>query len=809
MVAYSTAALGFGRMGPNREVKFALEKYWKSAITADDLLAVAGSTEKEAWDLQTEAGIDRVSVGDFDLYDCVATWADNLGIVPRRFKHLEHGIDRMFATCRGIDGAEALSMKKWITSNYHYMVPEVDESLIELSPNFSRYLADVKRGVDYLGAARATPVVLGPVTMTHLCVYKMYACEPVSTTPKKIFSNQFEIGLDAEVAGNAESLGIQRASLLEKLLPIYRTLMTDLVDLGVKEIQIHEPSLVFDEAALAPLFKRTYEGSHSILPVNVDINMVSFCEDVGETNYRWLVSVPGINTISLDFTRGENLKLIQDFGFPAAKVLGAGLIDGRNVWKINPTVVDDTLKALGAASVKSVRVQPSCSLMFVPWNLECEDSLLSSPAGPVLAFSKQKLSEVVAVAKNDTAFLKDASVKWSAYINTLAADKTISNRVAALTEADFNRSEVFKERRKHQLLGIPLLPTTTIGSFPQTREIRSLRNQLKRNKITKEEYENKINQQIALMIGIQEALGLDILVHGEPERTDMVEYFGVQMDGMLFSQNGWVQSFGSRCVRPPIFWSDISRPAAMTIREYKVAQALTKKPVKGMLTGPVTILNWSFPRIDISRKEQAMQIALGLRDEVADLEAAGCKVIQVDEPALREAMPLRPASRDEYLTWTVDSFKLATSGPSPSVQIHTHMCYCEFEDCMEAIDRMDTDVISIENARSDDATLLAFRDIGYGKGLGPGTYDIHSPVVPPVSFIEDKIRMFLASGVSKENLVINPDCGLKTRSWPETIGQLKAMIEATNTIRAEIFPPEEEKKEDYEPQAPHLHPHIY
>lgn len=278
----------------------------------------------------------------------------------------------------------------------------------------------------------------------------------------------------------------------------------------------------------------------------------------------------------------------------------------------------------------------------------------------------------------------------------------------------------------------------------------------------------------------------------------MVEFFGQQMDGMLFSQNGWVQSFGSRCVRPPIFWNDISRPSAMTIREFKVAQELTKKPVKGMLTGPVTILNWSFPRVDISRKDQAMQIALGIRDEITDLEAAGCKVIQVDEPALREAMPLRSAAKDEYLTWTVDSFKLATSGPSSDVQIHTHMCYCEFEDCMEAIDRMDTDVNSIENARSDDATLLAFRDIGYGKGLGPGTYDIHSPVVPPVAFVEKKIRSFLEAGVAVENLVINPDCGLKTRNWPETIGALKAMVEATNTIRAEILlNSNEEKKENY------------
>jgi len=448
--------------------------------------------------------------------------------------------------------------------------------------------------------------------------------------------------------------------------------------------------------------------------------------------------------------------------------------------------VGDIIKTLTATNVANVRIQASASLQFVPWDIEGENALLASPAGGVLSFSKQKLAEIVAIAKNDTAFLKDASAKWAAYTGALASDTTVVNRVASLTKKDFSRSEEFSDRFKQQLPGLPILPTTTIGSFPQTKEIRSLRNQFKRNKITKEEYEGKIDLQIALMIGIQEALGLDILVHGEPERTDMVEFFGQQMDGMIFSQNGWVQSFGSRCVRPPIFWNDISRPATMTVREFIVAQSLTKKPVKGMLTGPVTILNWSFPRVDISRKEQAMQIGLAIRDEIADLEKAGCKVVQVDEPALREAMPLRPSSRDEYLQWTVDAFKVATSGASSSCQIHTHMCYCEFEDCMQAIDRMDTDVNSIENARADDTTLKAFRDIGYGKGLGPGTYDIHSPVVPPVAFIEGKIRSFLGAGISKDHLIINPDCGLKTRAWPETLQGLKHMVEATHTIRQEI-----------------------
>ena len=381
-------------------------------------------------------------------------------------------------------------MKKWITINYHYMVPEVDESLGDLSSDFSSYLSDIKRGISSLGE-KATPVVMGPVSMVYLCAFKFPG-----------------------------AIGIQRLALLEKLLPIYRELMVDIAALGAKEVQIHEPSLVFADASLASLFKRAYEGPASILSATgPDINMVSFFEDVGESNYKWLISVPGIKTVSLDFTRGDSLSLIKKYGFPADKVLGAGLIDGRHVWKVNPTLVGDTLSELTAAGVANIRIQPSSSLQFVPWNLESEKALLSHTAGPVLAYSKQKLAEIVAVAKNDISFLSDATTKWDEYTSTLAADPTVANRVAALTEADFSRKEKFEDRIKQQLPGLPILPTTTIGSFPQTKEIRSLRNQYKRGRITEEEYEAKIDQQIALMIGIQEALGLDILVHGEPERT--------------------------------------------------------------------------------------------------------------------------------------------------------------------------------------------------------------------------------------------------------------------------------------------------
>merc|ERR1712085_149001 len=521
-------------------------------------------------------------------------------------------------------------------------------------------------------------------------------------------------------------------------------LLAQLASMGVTEIQIHEPALAFADASLKTLYDKAYP---SILPSSSElaINMVSFFEDVGETNYQWLTNLSNVKIVSLDFTRGDNLSLLKKYGFPKTKILGAGVIDGRSVWKANPANIEPLLKELGKAA--KIRIQPSSSLQFVPWDLETESNLISHTAGSVLAFGKQKLSELSSIAKGDASFMTRAKVDWATYKKALSSDQRVSKRLAALTEADFCRSESYAVRRPKQTLGLPILPTTSIGSFPQTKEIRSIRNQFKRNNMTKNEYENAIDQQLALMIGIQEGLGLDIFVHGEPERTDMVEFFAQKMDGMLFSQNGWVQSFGSRCVRPPIFWNDISRPNAMTVREFTVSQKLASKPVKGMLTGPVTIMNWSFPRVDLSRKVQAMQIGLAVRDEILDL---------------------------------------ATAGVQSKTQIHTHMCYCEFSDCMEAIDKLDTDVNSIENARSDNATLLAFRDIGYGKGLGPGTYDIHSPVVPPVAFIEEKLRSFLKC-MDVNELVVNPDCGLKTRAWPETIAALKNMVEATKNVRKEIL----------------------
>lgn len=749
----ATAALGFPRMGPKRELKFALEKYWKGTIDRTELLGVAHTIEERSWQLQKDSGIDRITVGDHCLYDNVVTWIERLGLVPERFQTMEAGMDRMFAMARGVEGATALSMMKWIDSNYHYMVPEIDETT-KANADLSDFLADVKRGVVSLGADRATPVVLGPVTIVRLA---------------KFASDQ---------PGKAEAL-------LAELLPIYRQLLKDLAALGVQEVQIHEPALVFDESDILPLFQKAYPCI--IGDLSPSINLVTFFEDIGSNNYQWLIGVDEVAVVSLDFTRGDNLALVERYGFPSTKTLGVGIVNGRNVWKVDPSFVDGVLGKLSAKAVTGIRVQPSASLQFIPWDLSGETAILAQTVGRVLSFTVQKIAEVALVAQvaRGTANLDDHEASWSEYRAMLVGDRSVSDRVAALTDTDFSRSEPFEVRRKQQLQGTPLLPTTTIGSFPQTPEVRKLRTQLKKGTLSKADYDASIDKQIAFAIGIQESLGLDILVHGEAERTDMVEFFAQNMDGMLFTINGWVQSFGSRCVRPPIFWNDISRQKPMTVREFKVAQSLTTKPVKGMLTGPVTILNWSFPRVDVTRETQAMQIALAIRDEIADLEQAGCTVVQVDEPALREAMPLRDDKKMEYLRWTVDSFRLATAGAKTETQIHTHMCYCEFDDCMDAIDRMDTDVNSIENARNDNYTLRAFQRIGYNKGLGPGVYDIHSPVVPSVDFMKNKIKDSLYC-MEVGHLCINPDCGLKTRTWPETIGALKNMVEANDQVRAEM-----------------------
>jgi 5-methyltetrahydropteroyltriglutamate--homocysteine methyltransferase len=597
--------------------------------------------------------------------------------------------------------------------------------------------------------------------------------------------------------------------MLDKILPLYALLLEKLIEMGIREIQIHEPSLVTSTASsrlvsLLPMVYGLNKKKGALEKRNLSIDLVTYFEEIDHQVYEWFLE-SNISALSLDFTRGNNLSVLEKYGFPQGKRLGAGLIDGRNIWKLNPTkILNDveSIKRILSGSSSSSRndifmtIQPSCSLQHVPFTKESEFGLIKDDSScrglfGVLSFACEKLQEIQLVTKvaleSETLsnLFKDTKNAWELFYQHNPSKPQVQSRLHEISEADLKRPSVFSERRPLQLKGLPILPTTTIGSFPQTPQLRTLRRQLKKGDISVQSYEARINEQIAFNIGIQEALGLDILVHGEPERTDMVEYFAEKIEGFAFTSNAWVQSYGSRCVRPPIIYADLERPHPMTVREFQVAQSFTSKPVKGMLTGPVTILNWSFPRLDISRQEQAFQLALCLREEVADLENAQCQVIQVDEPALREGMPLKKENKDTYLKWAVDAFRLSTAVAKDTTSIHTHMCYCEFGDCLAAIDALDADVNSIENARSDDETIRDFKSIHYERDLGPGTYDIHSPVVPSKQQIVHKLESFLKLLPAKQ-VVVNPDCGLKTRQWPETIAALRNMVNATLQVRQQL-----------------------
>lgn len=762
-----SATLGFPRMGPNRELKFALEKFWRNKLSEEELYKVAHAVEEANWRKQVDSGVSRVAVGLFSLYDHVLDWTYYLGAAPERFAKVTPGLTQYFAMARGVDGIPALDMTKWFDSNYHYEVPELNA---KTSPkaNFASYLSTIKRALAVVGPSKTVPVILGPLTYLSL--------------------SKFD--------------GVSFEDVLVQLLPLYSGLLSELAALGIREVQVHEPSLVSAGSEKLVAFLPQVYGSKSVTGAiehaDIALNLATYFEEINHDVYKWF-GESNVAAISLDFTRGDNLSVIQKFGFPANKRLGAGIIDGRSVWKFNPetvlTLVGEIKKVLAGSENVALTIQTSSSLQHVPYTTECEEALNAGETDGllgVLSFAYEKLSElevVKSIAQNGEAAAKDAidaaKKVWSIYYEKNPAKAAVQSRLAAVTDEDLKRPSPFAERRPSQLKNLPILPTTTIGSFPQTPQIRALRRKLKAGEITLGHYQAKIDEQIAFNIGIQEALGLDILVHGEPERTDMVEYFAEKLEGFAFTQNGWVQSYGSRCVRPPVIFADLVRPTDMTVREFVVAQSFTSKPVKGMLTGPVTILNWSFPRKDISRKEQAFQLALCLRDEVADLEAAKCSVIQVDEPALREGMPLKLSKKDEYLTWAVNAFRLSTAVAKNETSIHTHMCYCEFSDCMHAIADIDADVNSIENARSDDETIRSFVEIGYKRDLGPGTYDIHSPVVPPKEQIVQKLKSFL-NLLPASQVVVNPDCGLKTRKWPETIAALRNMVDATLEVRASL-----------------------
>ena len=744
MSALKTQTLGYPRIGREREMKRALERYWKDKIDGAALLQTLVDVELDAWSAQREAGIDYIGVGDATLYDPVLDWALRMGLVPKRYHGLD-GLDLTFAMARGKEGVPALELTKWFDTNYHYLVPEV-EADVQPKANFADYLDTIRRARKELGE-RAVPIVLGPVTLLRL----------------------------ARVQGSF-------SDVLAALLPLYQDLLGQLKGLGVQEVQMHEPALVLGDAQKhRQHYSSTYE---TLAQAGLPINLVTFFDDLGAA-YPWVAALP-VDTLTLDFTHGDSTALMASNGWPQGKTLGAGILNGRGVWQLRPGETLATVQAL--ARQAPLRLSMSCSLQFVPYEA-ARETALPEELRNVLAFALEKLHELQLLGQAGaeaplSAELSAYDASWERFKAFAPREPGVQKTIDGLTPQDFERSLPYGKRRNQQIK-LPPLPTTTIGSFPQTVEVRRLRRRFKLGQINRAEYEAGVDAWIGYTIGAQEGIGLDVLVHGEFERSDMVEYFAEKMKGFAFTDNGWVQSYGNRYVRPPIIFADVVRKGPMTVREYAKAQSFTTKPVKGMLTGPVTILNWSYPRTDITAREITLQLALALREEIADLEAAGARIIQVDEPALREGLPLKPERWDEYLSWSVDAFRLATGQAKPETQIHTHMCYAKFGEILGAIDRLNADVISIENARSDDETLRELEQYGYRRAVGPGVYDVHSPVIPGKAEIKAKVQIYLKH-LEANQIWINPDCGLKTRSWDKVFPALSHIVEAVAEVRAEL-----------------------
>ncbi|MCA9834700.1 MAG: 5-methyltetrahydropteroyltriglutamate--homocysteine S-methyltransferase [Thermomicrobiales bacterium] len=762
-MALSTIS-GYPRIGGNRELKKALEQFWSGKITAADLQATAASIRATNLSTQRNAGIDIVPVNDFSLYDHMLDTSVLLGNVPARYGWSggEVDLDTYFAMARGRTGDHdiaAMEMTKWFDTNYHYIVPELGpKSTFNLSSSkpFDA-LAEAQ-----VAGAEAKVVLVGPITYLLL--------------------------------GKADDDSFDRLNLLDAILPVYEEVVAKLDAQGAQWIQFDEPILVtgVDEAtviALTSAYTRLKEKAAS-----AKIIISTYFDHVADI-YPQLVNVP-VDGFGFDFVRGgETLNAIQQYGFPAGKTLVAGVVDGRNVWKNDLRTSLSLLQTIESfAPEAKIHVGASTSLLHVPITI-ARETHLDDDVKNWLAFANEKLTEIATLAKGLTdgedAIAAELAESDAVQALSRASERRFSPavraRVSAITPADADRGLTAADRAEIQAtkLNLPLLPTTTIGSFPQVPELRAERRRFDNGEISQEEYEAFLEQQIRDVIALQEDLGIDVLVHGEPERNDMVQYFGEQLDGFAFTRYGWVQSYGSRYVRPPLIFGDVSRPQPMTVRWATFAQSLSEKPVKGMLTGPVTILNWSFVRDDQPRSETCLQIALAIRDEVVDLEKAGIAMIQIDEAALREGLPLRRENWQHYLDWAVQSFRITASGVKPETQIHTHMCYSEFGDIFQAISDLDADVISIENARSGLELLESFRNEGYDKGVGPGVYDIHSPRVPPQEEIAENLRQTI-SVLDVKQVWVNPDCGLKTRKSPETTAALRNMVAATLEVRSEI-----------------------
>lgn len=766
-----TNVLGYPRIGAKRELKKVSEKYWKGTATKTELVEMGKQLKLYNWKLMQKAGIDLIPSNDFSFYDQVLDATLTYGCIPARYqkiKEKESKLNLYFAMARGLQNNEfdvtAMEMTKWFDTNYHYLVPEFtanqDFELFSLKP-----VEEFKEALAHNITTK--PVVLSPVTYLLL--------------------------------GKEKEEGFNKIDLLNNLLPVFFELITELVAAGATHIQLDEPCLALNLTAKdRQAVTKLYTQLAGKFP-DLKIILTSYFDCYGD-NLETVLQLP-VYALHLDLVRCslQLNDILNAANFKNDKILSLGLVDGRNIWKNNfeatLATVQNVVAQLGA---DKVWLATSCSLLHTPYDLDLEqnEETLPTSVKQWLAFAKQKIDELVTLKKLATAD-KSKEVVAKLLSNTKAHkakkeslvihNAAVKARIGLLTANDSERNAEFSSRQKIQKneLKLPVYPTTTIGSFPQTKEVRSWRSKFKKKELSLDAYNTLIQKEIEETIRFQEKIGLDVLVHGECERNDMVEYFGEKLDGFAISSFGWVQSYGSRAVKPPILFGDVSRPIPMTVNWSAYAQSLSSKVVKGMLTGPVTILQWSFVRNDQPRSETCKQIALAIRDEVVDLEKAGLQAIQVDEPAIREGLPLRKEYRDTYLTWAVESFKIATSGVADKTQIHTHMCYSEFNDIIEHITKLDADVITIETSRSKMDLLNVFVDYKYPNEIGPGVYDIHSPRVPTLQEIEDLLEK-ASKLLPVDNIWVNPDCGLKTRDWPETKAALENLVAAAKTMRSKL-----------------------
>ncbi|MDF3312374.1 5-methyltetrahydropteroyltriglutamate--homocysteine S-methyltransferase [Rhodococcus sp. T2V] len=747
---FTATVLGSPRIGPNRELKKAVEAYWAGRADAADLAAVGADLRRQIWTGLRDAGLDSIPVNTFSYYDQVLDTAVLLGALPDRVAGIDDELDRYFAAARGTDSVTPLEMTKWFDTNYHYLVPEITPSTT-FTLNASKVLGELGEALE-LGIA-ARPVIVGPVTFLLLSK---------------------AVGSEAPLLDR-----------IDELVPLYADLLTQLHDAGAEWVQIDEPALVADrtpeEIATA---KRVYDQL-SAVESRPAILLASYFGSLGDALPA--IAATGVEGIAVDLVAGSDaLAAVPEL---TRKHVVAGVVDGRNIWR---TDLENALTTLGTllGSTGSLAVSTSCSLLHVPYTLAAEKNV-DKALRSWLAFGTEKVGEVVTLATaltegRETVDEEFALARAAASTRTTdprLRDNAIRARLETILSSDAGRSPADQRRPAQAALELPLLPTTTIGSYPQTTAIRVARAALRKGEIDDAEYLTRMRAEIAAVVALQEELGLDVLVHGEPERNDMVQYFAEQLDGFFATENGWVQSYGSRCVRPPILYGDVRRPNPMTVSWITYAQSLTQRPVKGMLTGPVTILAWSFVRDDQPLADSANQVALAIRDETVDLQGAGIRIVQVDEPALRELLPLRAAEQTAYLDWSVGAFRLATSGVADSTQIHTHLCYSEFGEVIDAIANLDADVTSIEAARSHMEVLGDLNAVGFDLGVGPGVYDIHSPRVPSVEEIAASLKEALEA-VPAERLWVNPDCGLKTRGPVEVAASLRNLVDAAKLVRA-------------------------